>query len=134
MGYNPSYLDVYWGNVPEGQPAAPAAAPVRRPRPAPVDPDQMMREAIQKKIVYANVLGVPDPSMVNMEKLGRIGISAQRGPQGLPYGISSNDLSDEEKQWMVNQAYGAGMRERGEEPEPPLMGSPVVEAMRRGRR
>jgi len=83
-----------------------------------------MRDAIRQKILYANVMGSPDPSLVNMDKLTKLGITSQPGNQGLPYGVSPGDLSDEQKQWMINTAQQVGMRAR--------QSSPAMDAMRQG--
>jgi hypothetical protein len=84
-----------------------------------------MRDSIRQKILYANVLGVPDPSLVNMRNLTRLGITSQPKPRrGLPYGVSPDDLSEEEKQWMIDTATQAGARAR--------QASPAIDAMRQG--
>jgi hypothetical protein len=83
-----------------------------------------MRDSIRQKILYANVMGVPDPSLVNMRNLTRLGITSQPNKQGLPYGVSPDDLSDEEKQWMIDTATQAGARAR--------QASPAIDAMRQG--
>lgn len=120
MASPPLDMNLFWGNVSEGAPRqgnSAALAAMRRPRPKPPDPDELMRQAIAQKISYVPSVAVDARQLVNMDKLGRLGIRSdnkRRETEGLPYGVHPSSLSEEEKQWMIMQAYKAGMVERGQ--------------------
>lgn len=75
---------------------------------------QAMMSSIQSKIVRSNVLGVPDKSLIPMSDLNRAGISADRTPDGLPYGIDPSSLTADEREFLGIQSaplaglYGGG--------------------------
>lgn len=57
---------------------------------------QAMLDSIRNKILYANVMGVPDKSLIPMAALSKAGISAAPGA-GIPYGLDPRSLTADER-------------------------------------
>lgn len=68
---------------------------------------QALADSIRSKILYANVVGIPDESLVNMAALAKTGISAAPDKRaGLPYGIDPRELNDDERDYLGLPAQG----------------------------
>ena len=68
--------------------------------------EQAMLDSIRNKVLYANVMGVPDKSLIPMGALSKAGVSSQPTAQGLPYGIDPRSLSPEEREYLGLPAAG----------------------------
>jgi hypothetical protein len=104
-----NWLDEYWGNVaqgggaparPHGKPHNAAADRVRALAEQQRGRQQALMDGLRNKILYANVMGVPDKSLIPMGELSKIGIEAQRTPQGIPYGIDPKSLNQDERELL----------------------------------
>lgn len=74
---------------------------------------QAVIDGIQNKILYANAIGRPDPSLIPMGALNKAGIEAQQTAQGLPYGLDPRSLTADEREYLgigsaLDGLYGGG--------------------------
>lgn len=122
-GFDPNSLRgglAYWGALPEG---AARGAATGRPRESDAArrtreiaaqrraQQNAMLESLRSKILYANVVGIPDQSLIPMSALEKAGISSERTSSGLPYGIDPRSLNTDERAYLglpLEAMYGGG--------------------------
>lgn len=106
---------VYWnpeqyGSAP-GRSAAPrkqssASADIRALAAQRKAQEQALLDSIRNKVLYANAIGRPDPSLIPMGALSKIGLETGPTSRGLPYGIDPRSLTDVEREYLGLSAAG----------------------------
>jgi hypothetical protein len=112
---------VYWNPEQYGTPGGRSAPAPRKQSSSSADiralaarrkaQEQALLDSIRNKVVYANAIGRPDPSLIPMGELDKIGIAAGPTAQGLPYGIDPRSLTTEEREYLGMPSaslYGGG--------------------------